>query len=88
MIGGAGTGAGWPPLDPVLPLDDPDDEPLLDDEDEVEEEPLELPDDEPPLLEDVLAPPVLELLLEPLEDQPPDELHPPPLDDQPELLDP
>ncbi len=83
MTGGAGTGAGGPPLDPVLLLDDP----LLDEEDEVEDEldddPLLLPELDPEL--DPLSPP--ELLLDPFDDQPPDELQPP-VEDQPELLDP
>ncbi len=77
-IGGAGTGAGWPPLDPVLPellalvllalLD------ALD--------PLELPDD--PLLPDDPELPDEPLL--PLELQPPVEFQP--LEPQPWLLDP
>lgn len=68
IIGGAGTGAGEPPLEPVLPPELPDDELLDDDE-------LEL-DDEPP------SPPPVELVLDepfdekpPVDDQPsPDEL--------------
>lgn len=71
-IGGAGTGAGGPPLDPVLPdpLELPDDEPL----ELPEEEPLELPDDDPLELPEPLDPfddqP-------PFEDQPPDDEKPP-----------
>lgn len=57
IIGGAGTGAGLP-LDPL----DPPDELELDEEDELDE--LEL-DDEPPM------PPVLLVLDEPLELNPP-----------------
>jgi hypothetical protein len=88
-MGGAGTGAGGPPLEPVLPLDEPEDDPLLEDEDEVEDELLVLPEDDPPVLEDVAPdePFEPELLLDPFDDQPPDEPQPP-LDDQPWLLDP
>ena len=71
-IGGAGTGAGEPPLDPVEPPELLDDE-LLDD-DELDDE---LPDD--PLLPPL--PPVELVLDDPLEDQPP-------VDDQPSLDEP
>lgn len=60
IIGGAGTGAGEPPVEPVVPDDE-----LLDDE-------LELDDDElaPPVL--LMLPPPVELVLdEPLDEKPP-----------------
>lgn len=60
-MGGAGTGAGEPPVDPVLP----DDDELLDDE-------LELDEDElaPPVL--LMLPPPVELVLDdPLDENPP-----------------
>lgn len=65
-MGGAGTGAGGPPDDPVLPDEPLDDE--LDDEEELDEE---LPDELPV---EPLLPPVLDVLVleEPFDDQPPE----------------
>ena len=66
----------------MLPLDEP-----LDDEEE-DVELLLLPEEEPldePLPDAPDEPLELELLLDPLEDQPPPELQPPP-DDQPPLV--
>ena len=75
-IGGAGTGAGGPPEEPVLPLELPEEEP---DDDELDEElPDELPDDP------VLPLPLLPVLL--VLDDPFDEK--PPVDDQPWLDEP
>ncbi|KQM64826.1 hypothetical protein ASE75_06965 [Sphingomonas sp. Leaf17] len=79
-IGGAGTGAGGPPLDPVLP-----DEALL--VDELPELALDvLPEpDEPVLVDDpvLVLDPVLPL--DPFDDHPPEDQPP---DDHPLLLEP
>ena len=64
----------------MLPLEEPEEEPLDDEDVEL----LLLPDDDP-LDDPPVEPFELELLLDPLDDHPPPELQPP-LDDQPPLV--
>lgn len=81
IIGGAGTGVGGPPFDPLLPEEEAE---LAEDAEDalLALDPV-LP--EAPLADDPLA--LEPLALDPFDDQPPFEDHPP-LDDQPLLLDP